>query len=65
MNQAMQKELAAAGLVFQDKTLTCCDCKQTFNFAAGEQKFFAEHQLSDPRRCKPCREIKKAKRGEA
>jgi len=27
---------------FQDKTLTCVDCGQTFVFTAGEQEFYAQ-----------------------
>lgn len=44
---------------FEDRELTCVDCKQTFTFTAGEQQFFSEKGLSDPKRCKPCRQAKK------
>ena len=40
---------------YQDQTLTCCDCGEDFEFNAGEQQFFADKQLSPPRRCKECR----------
>jgi len=42
-----------------DRTITCKDCRQPFNFSLGEQQFFESRQLHDPVRCKACREIKK------
>jgi hypothetical protein len=47
---------------FTPKTLECIDCKQPFEFSPGEQKFFAEKQLNDPKRCKPCRQENRAKK---
>ena len=47
---------------FQDKTLNCIDCKTQFSFSAGEQSFYADKDLTPPKRCKDCRAIKKAKR---
>ena len=44
---------------FQDKVFTCCDCGNTFTFTAGEQVYFESKQLSPPKRCKPCRELRK------
>ena len=47
--------------MYQDKTLTCIDCGADFIFTADEQEFYATHQLTnDPKRCKPCREKRKA-----
>lgn len=46
---------------FQDKTLNCIDCKTQFSFSAGEQSFYADKDLTPPKRCKDCRAIKKAK----
>lgn len=43
-----------------DQTLNCRDCQQPFVFTEGEQKFYAEKQLHNPTRCKPCRQAKKA-----
>ena len=34
-----------------DKALTCADCRQPFTFTATEQQFYADRQLSEPRRC--------------
>ncbi len=46
---------------FQDKTLTCVDCGQTFVFTAGEQEFFAQKGFQNaPKRCKSCKAVKRA-----
>ncbi len=44
---------------FRDKVLHCCDCKQSFVFTAREQAYFTSKGLSEPRRCKPCRDLRK------
>jgi len=44
-----------------DRVLKCAECKMEFIFTAGEQKFYAEHELTEPKRCKPCRDKRKAK----
>ncbi len=46
----------------EDVQIECCDCKQFFLFAAGEQEFYASKQLTPPKRCKACRAAKKARR---
>ena len=49
---------------FEDKTIVCIDCGAEFRFTAAEQKDFADHGFSsDPKRCKPCREVRKAAKG--
>jgi CxxC-x17-CxxC domain-containing protein len=49
---------------FQDKTLTCIDCGQTFVFTAGEQEFFAQKGFqNEPKRCKGCKATKRAGAG--
>ncbi len=45
-----------------DQTLTCVDCQQSFTFSAKDQDFFAEKGFSTPKRCKNCRDAKKAER---
>ena len=45
---------------FKDKFLICADCGEKFLFDAGEQAFFWSKGLSEPRRCKPCRQKRKA-----
>ena len=46
----------------EEKTLTCADCGQPFQFSAGEQQFYQERGMSEPKRCKPCRQVRKADR---
>lgn len=47
-----------------DETLTCKDCGKAFVFSEGEAAFYAERQLTPPRRCKPCRAKKKDRQAE-
>lgn len=52
------------GPPYEDESITCADCKQPFTFTAGEKSFFDEKNFTTPpKRCKPCREAKKASRG--
>ena len=49
---------------FQDRTLTCTDCSNSFIFTAGEQSFYQEKGFAhEPRRCKDCRSSKKGEGG--
>src|SRR2546425_11895277 len=49
---------------FQDKSLNCADCGQAFIFTAGEQEFYERKGFKEiPKRCKPCREARKQRRG--
>ena len=43
-----------------DIELDCRDCGIPFVWNAGEQRFYAERQISQPKRCKECRIRKKA-----
>ena len=43
----------------RDRVLHCFDCGQSFVFTAGEQAFFQSKSLSEPKRCRPCRELRK------
>ena len=45
-----------------DKTLTCRDCGNTFEFTEGEQDFYTQKGFSEPTRCPSCRAAKKASR---
>lgn len=48
---------------FQDKTLTCKDCGQSFTFTAGEQEFYQQKGFqNEPQRCPTCRAANKAQR---
>ena len=49
----------------EDKTLICCDCGDEFVFTAGEQEFYKEKGFdNEPKRCKVCRDKKKAAKRE-
>ena len=45
---------------FVDRTLTCVDCGEQFPFSAREQAFFAEKGFQTPKRCKSCKQVRKA-----
>ena len=50
--------------MYQDKNLTCTDCKQTFVFTSGEQEFHAAKGFSNqPSRCPSCRAARKSAGG--
>ncbi len=42
------------------KCLVCVDCGADFTFTVGEQRYFLSKGLSIPKRCKPCREKRRA-----
>ena len=44
---------------FEDRTLTCADCGEEFVFTEGEQRYFWSKGLAEPKRCKPCRVIRR------
>ena len=44
---------------FVDEELTCLDCGREFAFTPGEQRYFWAKGLSEPKRCKPCRMLRK------
>ena len=48
---------------FVDKTLSCSDCGTDFVFTANEQQFYNERGFTnEPKRCKECRDKRKASR---
>jgi CxxC-x17-CxxC domain-containing protein len=49
---------------YQDKSIQCSDCGTTFTFSAEEQEQFAARgYTNEPKRCLPCRQSRKASRG--
>ncbi len=49
---------------YEDKTIVCVDCGAEFTFTADEQQRFAERGFTnEPKRCKTCRDAKKAQGG--
>ncbi len=48
---------------YKDKQIKCIDCEEEFTFSARDQEFYAEKGFTnEPKRCKPCRDKKKADR---
>ena len=45
-----------------DKEIICAGCGDTFIFSVREQSFYASKNFSDPKRCKNCREKRKAEK---
>lgn len=46
---------------FQDKLITCADCTREFLWSAGEQEYYADREMTQPKRCKDCRAKRKAR----
>jgi ribosomal protein L36 len=44
---------------FEDRETTCADCGLEFSFTEGEQRYFWSKGLAEPKRCKPCRVIRR------
>jgi hypothetical protein len=50
---------------FEDKTITCSDCKTSFTFTAGEQEFYQTKGFTnEPKRCSSCRRANKERRSD-
>lgn len=48
--------------LMEDLMLACIDCGNSFEFTAGEQKFYSDKGMTQPKRCKTCRTKKKLAR---
>ena len=49
---------------YEDKTITCDDCGEGFVHSADDQQRYAERGFEhEPKRCRECREKRKAKSG--
>lgn len=40
--------------------IKCADCKQDFEFSERDQTFYKEKNYTPPKRCRPCRDKRKA-----
>jgi CxxC-x17-CxxC domain-containing protein len=48
-------------MAFQDKTLTCRDCGQSFTFSVSDQEFFQQKgYTNEPQRCPTCRSARRS-----
>ncbi len=49
---------------FEDKTIVCSDCGQTFTHSAQDQARYAQRGFTnEPKRCRECRDKRKAQGG--
>lgn len=44
---------------FEEKSLECIECEESFVFTVGEQEFYQQREFTEPKRCKKCRENKR------
>lgn len=44
---------------YEDKVLKCVICGKPFTLESGEQYFYHERGLAEPKRCPTCREAKR------
>jgi len=48
---------------FQDKSIQCSDCGNTFTFSVEDQEFFqSKGYTNEPKRCPECRQTRKSER---
>jgi hypothetical protein len=53
-------------VAYEDRTLTCVDCKTAFTFSARDQEFHAQKGFTnEPKRCTNCRQARRTQRGDA
>jgi len=46
---------------YQDRTLSCVECAQSFTFSADDQSYHAEKgYTNEPKRCESCRQARRA-----
>ena len=43
-----------------DQQIACVECGRTFVWSVGEQRYYAEHGLQPPKRCRDCRAHRRA-----
>jgi len=46
-----------------DLEITCSECSTPFEFTEREQEYYRERNLTHPKRCKPCRDARRANFG--
>ena len=48
---------------YEERTLTCLDCQQSFAFSAEDQAYHAEKgYTNEPKRCPSCRQTRRSQR---
>ena len=52
--------------MYTDQVIVCADCGDEFVFSSADQEFYAEKGFSSPpKRCRNCRQVRKAQRNSA
>jgi len=52
-------------VAYEDRTLTCVDCKAPFTFSARDQEFHVQKGFTnEPKRCPSCRQARRNQRGD-
>lgn len=46
------------------KTIPCMDCGRDFDFTMRDKAFYEQKGFQEPKRCKPCRQAKKARQAQ-
>ena len=50
-------------MTYQDRSLTCEECSESFTFSADDQSYHAEKgYTNEPKRCPTCRQARRAQR---
>lgn len=44
---------------FKDRVIVCVDCNKDFVYSESEQRYFVSRGLIEPKRCQPCRAIRR------
>lgn len=55
----MERKLDIKPPEFEDRSIICRDCGESFVWEKGEQEFFWSKGLATPKRCPDCREKRK------
>ena len=51
-------------MAFEERTLACVECNQSFIFTADDQQYHADKgYTNEPKRCPNCRQARRANRG--
>ena len=49
-------------MLYQDRSIDCVECGNSFSFTADDQRYHAEKGYTDPKRCSSCRQSRRAQR---
>ena len=64
-NEATMMATGDEAMEYQDRDLTCTDCRQVFLLTAGERVFYTKRGLVEPKRCSTCRAARRQQKKQA